>query len=87
MKITVSKRVLIIVLCAVLVAVGTGLGLYFGLRPKDDGGNGHTHSYGEWQVAKEATCTEDGKRQRVCRAYSIRAFRNRNPRFSPYGRR
>ena len=33
-------------------------------------GNGgdtdHVHSYGEWTTIKEATCTEDGSRERVC---------------------
>ncbi len=26
----------------------------------------HTHEYGEWEVIKEATCTENGVRQRYC---------------------
>ena len=28
--------------------------------------SGHKHSYGNWVVTKEATCTEDGSRERVC---------------------
>ena len=27
---------------------------------------GHTHAFGEWTTSKEATCTEEGSRERVC---------------------
>lgn len=30
------------------------------------GGDGHTHSYGEWVVTKQATCNEKGERQKIC---------------------
>ncbi len=26
----------------------------------------HTHTFGDWKIAKEATCTEDGEEERVC---------------------
>ena len=26
----------------------------------------HTHEYGEWSVLKEATCTEEGVKERLC---------------------
>ena len=61
MKLTVNRRILIIFLCVVLVLIGGGIGLYIGLGTK-----GHTHIYGEWQVIKDATCTEDGLLQRFC---------------------
>ena len=28
--------------------------------------SGHKHTYGDWVVTKEATCTEDGTQERVC---------------------
>ena len=27
---------------------------------------GHEHSYGEWETKKEATCTEEGQKERTC---------------------
>lgn len=43
----------------------------FGLTAcgKNDGGNngsGHTHTYGEWDIIKDASCTEKGSKKRVC---------------------
>lgn len=29
-------------------------------------GGGHTHNFGEWTVTKQATCTQEGERQRTC---------------------
>ena len=26
----------------------------------------HTHNYGEWEIAKIATCTEEGSKERYC---------------------
>ena len=31
-----------------------------------DGGSTHTHTYGDWQVTKQATCKEEGSQQRTC---------------------
>lgn len=31
-----------------------------------ENGSSHTHSFSEWQTAKEATCTENGYQQRIC---------------------
>lgn len=34
----------------------------------DDGGNEeHVHAFGDWVVAKEATCTDDGEKERTCK--------------------
>ena len=50
------KRIgLLVVLIALLGLMVTGCGQ-----------TNHKHEYGEWQVAKKATCTKDGKRERVC---------------------
>ena len=36
------------------------------VETNDEETNHHTHAFGEWQVVKEATCTEDGSKERVC---------------------
>ena len=37
-----------------------------GIRTDAPGELPHEHSFGEWTVTKEATCTEEGSRERVC---------------------
>ena len=32
----------------------------------NDKNSTHTHSYGEWKTTKEATCTTEGREERVC---------------------
>ena len=32
----------------------------------DTSPSNHTHSYGDWQIVKKATCTTDGSEERVC---------------------
>lgn len=33
--------------------------------------NAHTHSYGDWVITKQATCTEPGERQKKCSCEDI----------------
>ena len=46
---------LVIMLVCILVACGGG-----------DEPPSHTHSYGEWETVKAATCTEEGSKERSC---------------------
>ena len=34
--------------------------------PDDDGNDSHDHVYGEWVIEREATCTDEGMRVRIC---------------------
>ena len=59
------KKKLIISLSIVFVAIlGVVLTLIFTLGNKDK--DSHTHLYGEWQIEKVATCTEEGLRVQKC---------------------
>ena len=53
-----------IVLCIALCIALTACGL--GTTDGKSGGTKHIHSYGEWVVDKEPTCTSDGSRYREC---------------------
>ena len=48
-----------------------GLALALGLTACGGGGNKssskHTHNWGDYVTVKEATCTEDGSQERVCK--------------------
>ncbi len=38
------------------------------LNPDDEKGeDGHTHTYGSWEIVKKATCIEEGERKRTCK--------------------
>ena len=51
-------------IAAVLLLGGnSGLG---NLGDNNPGGDGHEHSYGEWTIVDEPTCTEAGVEERVC---------------------
>ena len=56
------KKLLIVIL-AVLLTVGIGVGVYCLLTQER---SAHEHQLGEWVLTKEATCLEDGVRERKC---------------------
>ena len=56
-----NTKVLIAAVVGAVAVVALVLGLVFGL-----GGKGHTCSFGEWTVVTQATCTEEGVRERSC---------------------
>lgn len=64
------KKKLLIALLALTAALSCVFGISacnFGSSNNDEtGADGHTHEYGEWTVLKEASCTEEGSRERTC---------------------
>ncbi len=67
-KIIIAVLAIISVLCCLL-----GLSACGGNGNNDDDGGGnqtgndkHTHTYGSWAIIKEATCSEEGSRERTC---------------------
>ena len=57
------KKKLFLVFLAVAAAICLALGLSACGKKKD---SSHVHSYGEWEVTVEPTCTQDGEKTRVC---------------------
>lgn len=63
------KKSLWIALLLILVCVFTLSACDTGNTPDDTTGNSqeaHTHSFSEWSITKNATCTEDGLQERSC---------------------
>ena len=75
-----KKKIIIIsiVLSVVLVAVAVGITLFLVLRNKTPNTpqdptppppppiEEHTHSFGEWRIVQEPTCTQPGLSERTC---------------------
>lgn len=54
-------------LCAVMLALTLVCALASCGGNEDSSGNSaHTHSYGEWETTKSATCTAEGAKERYC---------------------
>ena len=58
------KKKLFLVFLAVAAAICLALGLSACGKKKD---SSHVHSYGEWEVTVEPTCTQDGEKTRECK--------------------
>lgn len=67
-----KKTIIQIICCLLVVALAFGISWFIGkgIPPNADAGPPtqveHTHSFGDWQTTKEATCTEAGTETRTC---------------------
>lgn len=67
-----KKTIIQIICCLLVVALAFGISWLIGkgIPPNADAGPPtqveHTHSFGDWQTTKEATCTEAGTETRTC---------------------
>ena len=59
-----NKKALIGIIVGAAVVVAIVVALLLGLGGKNN--NSHTCSFGEWTVVADATCTQDGSKERVC---------------------
>lgn len=67
-----KKTIIQIICCLLVVALAFGISWLIGkgIPPNADAGPPtqieHTHSFGDWQITKEATCSETGTEMRTC---------------------